>query len=207
MVNFFTVIDKFHFLLLVYWTVYCLVHSLFASVTIKNWIAKISGAYYKYYRLLYSIFAAATLAWLFVFQFTHHSSQVFRPSLIIMLVSIPMAVLGVIIMMACILKYFVNLSGVDVFLKQRPKAGLETKGLHRYVRHPLYAGTLLFIWSLFFMFPLLSNLIACLVITVYTFIGIKMEEQKLLREYGDDYKIYSSNIPMLLPTFRRKGAR
>jgi len=73
------------------------------------------------------------------------------------------------------------------------------------MRHPLYSGTLLTIWSLLLIFPLLSNLLACLVITVYILIGIQLEEKKLLLDFGEDYRSYASSVPMLIPNIRRKN--
>jgi len=64
---------------------------------------------------------------------------------------------------------------------------LELGGLHRYIRHPLYLGTLLVVWSLFLFFPSLSNVLACFMITAYTLAGIRLEERKLLQEFGEDY--------------------
>ena len=106
---------------------------------------------------------------------------------------------GLLMMIICIRKYFFDLSGVDVFKSTQSTPRLQTGGLHQFVRHPLYFGTLLFIWSCFLLFPMWNNLIACLVITIYTIIGIKIEERKLIREFGDSYIIYSRNVPMLIP--------
>ena len=107
-------------------------------------------------------------------------------------------------MFICITKYFMNLSGVDVFMKHNRQQVLERGGLHGYVRHPLYSGTLIFIWALFLVFPLLSNLIAGIVISLYTWIGIRMEENKLLIQYGEDYRSYAAGVPMLIPGLRKK---
>jgi protein-S-isoprenylcysteine O-methyltransferase Ste14 len=113
-------------------------------------------------------------------------------------------VAGLVVMIACIRKYFANLSGIDVITKKQRPQVLELQGLHEYVRHPLYSGTLLFIWSLFLVFPLLSNLIAFLIITVYVFIGIRLEERKLELEFGENYKKYARITPMLIPSFRKR---
>ena len=99
----------------------------------------------------------------------------------------------------CIRKYFFNLSGVAVFRNRQHRPLLETKGVHRYIRHPLYMGTLLLLWSIFLFFPLLSNLLACGMITLYTLIGIRFEEKKLSREFGESYDIYKRTTPMLIP--------
>jgi protein-S-isoprenylcysteine O-methyltransferase Ste14 len=111
---------------------------------------------------------------------------------------------GLVIMIICIRKYFFELSGIQALQKNKtivtPK--LQQNGLHGYIRHPLYFGTLLFVWGLFLLFPLLYNLIAAAAITVYVLIGIKWEEEKLFVEYGEEYKQYSRRVPKLIPKFK-----
>jgi protein-S-isoprenylcysteine O-methyltransferase Ste14 len=71
------------------------------------------------------------------------------------------------------------------------------------VRHPLYAGTFIFIWGLFILVPSLSLLISNTIITIYTLIGLRFEEQKLEKEFGDAYKTYKQKVPMIIPKFSR----
>lgn len=101
--------------------------------------------------------------------------------------------------MISILKYFKLLSGVLTLYRAKPPAVLKLEGIHKYVRHPLYLGTLLFVWGLFLIFPLLNNLIAVIIITGYILIGIRLEEKKLLIEFGNSYADYISRVPMLIP--------
>jgi protein-S-isoprenylcysteine O-methyltransferase Ste14 len=103
------------------------------------------------------------------------------------------------IMTICIIKYFYELSGLQAIQHSQAKNTLQQSGLHKYVRHPLYFGTLLFVWSLFFVFPSLSNLIAAIIITLYTLLGIRLEEKKLMLAYGDTYTAYIKRVPMLIP--------
>lgn len=101
-----------------------------------------------------------------------------------------------------IVKYFKLLSGVRALYQKKPTTGLKLNGIHKYVRHPLYLGTLLFVWGLFFLFPTLSNLLAVVVITLYVVIGIKFEERKLIAEFGNSYADYILNVPALIPGFK-----
>lgn len=105
-------------------------------------------------------------------------------------------------MAVCIKTYFYELSGIQVLDQKEQEVTLRTDGLHRFVRHPLYLGTLLFIGGIFLFVPLLSNLIAGLIILIYTLIGIKLEEKQLLLEFGDDYRKYSEKVPGLLPRLK-----
>ncbi len=82
---------------------------------------------------------------------------------------------------------------------------LVISGLYRWVRHPLYAGGLLFIW----LTPRLSvNLLALyLGLTLYILIGARLEERRLLAEFGEAYAQYQQNVPMLLPRPPRRNQR
>ena len=160
------------------------------------------GGYYKFYRLFYSYFSLVTLVFLLVYQYMGDSYYLFTSGWMLHVVAIPVVITGAIIMCACIIKYFPTVGGVDVLMKKPKPPVLELEGLHKYVRHPLYLGTLLFIWALFLIFPLLSNLIACIIITLYVLIGIRFEERKLYLEFGDDYKNYARKTPMLIPSLK-----
>ena len=49
------------------------------------------------------------------------------------------------------------------------------------------------------MFPLISNLIAAVIITLYVLLGLRLEEKKLYLEYGEAYKQYAKKVPGLIP--------
>jgi methanethiol S-methyltransferase len=52
---------------------------------------------------------------------------------------------------------------------------------------------------LFLLLPYLSLLIANSIITVYTLIGIGLEEKKLVNEFGESYSNYQASVPKLIP--------
>src|SRR4051794_23604454 len=78
-----TVADKFHAFLLSFWVLYCVLHSVMAAVWFKETVIKITGRFYKYYRLFYSIIAASTLIALVIFQYSHESRWLYIPSRIV----------------------------------------------------------------------------------------------------------------------------
>jgi protein-S-isoprenylcysteine O-methyltransferase Ste14 len=192
-----------HWLLLAFWILYGVLHSLFAVAAVKQIFKKITGYFFRYYRLCYSLFAAVTLALLLWYQFSIKSILLFSSVIIRYGLSIILFVPGLIIMIICIRKYFYDLSGIQALQKDKPAVTptLQQKGLHKYIRHPLYSGTLLFVWGLFLMFPYLSNLIAAVALTIYVLIGISFEEKKLFIEYGEAYRVYSKKVPKLIPRF------
>lgn len=196
-----------HWLLLIFWTGYCILHSLMAGNKLKANLQKLAGPAFKYYRLLYSVFAATALAFLLWFHFSISSPKLFD-SRILMLPGIITGATGLGIMIACINKYFYELSGLQAIKEPVIRNTLQQSGLHKYVRHPLYLGTLLFIWGLFFIFPLMSNLVAATIITIYVLLGIRIEERKLHLEYGELYGKYVKKVPKLFPNIytAKKGS-
>ncbi|HUS00238.1 MAG TPA: isoprenylcysteine carboxylmethyltransferase family protein [Chitinophagaceae bacterium] len=193
-----------HWLLLFYWILYSVIHSFLAGAAFKKTIRKLSGSRFIYYRLYYSLFALITLILLLWYQFSLNSPRFYSSKIICFGFSMVLIVPGLVIMVICIRKYFYSLSGIKALQKNRPAITppLHQNGLHAYVRHPLYFGTLLFLCGLFLMFPLLNNLIAVVVITVYVFIGIGIEEEKLLSDYGDEYEQYKTRVPKLIPKLK-----
>ena len=157
------------------------------------------GNYFRFYRLLYSFFATASLTIILWYLFSLKSLMLWNAGYFEKGFSIISIGFGLTIMLICIKKYFVYLSGVDVFIKTKSENHLQVKGLHKFVRHPLYAGTLVFLWGLFLFNPLVSWFISAICITIYTRIGIYFEEKKLIAEFGESYKEFASSTPMLIP--------
>lgn len=79
---------------------------------------------------------------------------------------------------------------------------LHTDGLHRYVRHPLYLGLLLFLWGAVDSRFMLDTAILA---SVYLWIGTISEERKLVALYGDAYRDYRRRVPAILPWRGRAG--
>ena len=80
-----------------------------------------------------------------------------------------------------------------------PQARLEplvTRGIHRYVRHPLYSAMFLMFWGRAFDE---AALMTALWGTLYLVIGTIFEERKLLQIYGEDYARYSAAVPRYVP--------
>jgi methanethiol S-methyltransferase len=74
---------------------------------------------------------------------------------------------------------------------------LRVRGAYRWVRHPLYLFSILMIWSC----PDLTTdrLLFNLLWTVWIIVGTILEERDLVTLFGDDYRVYQSQVPMLIP--------
>jgi methanethiol S-methyltransferase len=181
-----------YLVLIASWSLFGISHSWLALPSVKLRLSRVTG---KFYRPLYSLFATILLVALVWYEFHISGKYIFQPQYW----SIPFLLTGSVFMLISINKYFLYLSGIDVFLKKEVNAQLQTSGLHQYVRHPLYFGTLMVVWSLWLLMPSMAHLIGVGMITLYTLIGTILEEKKLLREYGTAYAEYMEKVPMLIP--------
>ncbi len=187
-----------HYLLIIFWIVYYVVHSVGAATSVKDFFhkkVKDEGLY----RLIYTLFAFVTLAGILLFQYSFTSPQLFYLNRYVFLPIIFGVLPGMLIMFISIKKYFVALSGIRRVMGESEIVELKVNGIHNYVRHPLYSGTLLFVWGLFFIYPYLNNLICVVLLTLYVWIGVKFEEKKLVQVFGQQYKDYSYAVPRFIP--------
>jgi len=189
------------------WIVYCLLHSLLASTGVKQKLQQGLKENYKYYRLFYTLFAFVFLVLLILYQIHIPTIELYKPTVAIIVIGLIVGAAGLALMIVCIKKYFISLSGLLSLVKDSGSSSLMITGIHRYVRHPLYLGTFAAIWGAFLTRPFLSLFIANAIITLYTLMGIRLEENKLRLEFGESYQSYQRSVPKLIPAlkFKRKG--
>lgn len=191
------------FLYLIFaWLLFGMVHSVLASGTFKQFALKLLKKNYRFYRMGYSLLATVSLWLVFRIHFACPAILLWNPLPVETYFAITMGLIGIGIMVVCVKKYFRDLSGIDALLGKNQSWELQTRGMHGMVRHPLYTGTLLFIWAVFLYAPFLANAISTLCLSLYTLIGIYFEEKKLLIEYGEAYREYQQKVSMLFP-FRK----
>ena len=191
-----------HLILAVLWITFCVLHSVLASLSVKKWVQKLAGDFFRHYRLFYTLFAAISFLAIVYFQLRISSVDMFIGTLFSNIAGSLLGLTGVGIMLVCIKKYFVSLSGIKSLLQETPSTQLMIAGIHRYARHPLYLGTFLAIWGVWLLAPTLSFLVSNVVITLYTLYAIRLEEEKLIAEFGDQYRAYQKQVPKLIPRFR-----
>lgn len=192
-----------HLILIVSWLLYCILHSVLASEIVKVKMGRRLHLSESIYRILYNIFALLSLIALLVYHFSVVSPRLFQINFLTIFLAPFIIFIGLTGMAVCIVKYFRQLSGLQAGRAEKQRM-LETGGIHRYVRHPLYISTFVFLSGLFLLSPLLSNLIAVITIIVYTIIGIRFEEKKLIKEFGAHYIAYKRKVPMLIPFFKQR---
>lgn len=182
------------------------IHSLLASLEVKEWLSRITGErLMRFYRLAYNLFSLLTflpILWLTAALPDHTLYVIPWPWLGLTLTGQLAAaiLLGISVFQTGLLDF----TGLSALISSRPPAssGLVITGLYRWVRHPIYSAGLLFIWLTPVMTVNLLTLYA--VATVYIVLGAYYEERKLLREFGMAYASYRASTPMLIPCRGRR---
>ena len=187
-------------ILFVGWCIYGLVHSVLATTAVKQFANNL-GIKLGAYKVIYNVIALVGLYALIKFQTTVTSVRLFSSTILITTLGMFLTIVGFAVMLICIFKYFKQMNG---FSQEVNQPTLIISGLHRFVRHPLYTGTFIFIAGLFFLFPFMANLVSISVIIAYTLIAIRFEEKKLILTFGEDYISYQKRVPKILPDFWKR---
>jgi methanethiol S-methyltransferase len=186
--------------------VYGLVHSLLASLGVKarfrRWLGSFSD---RVYRLAYNIFAGLTLLPVLALPAVLPDRGIYTIPFPWALLTLAIQGLAALVLVAGLLQTgiwsFLGLRQLVSPAEEEP-AELVVSGLYRWVRHPLYAAGLVFIW----LTPRMTynSLALILGLSIYLAVGALFEERKLVKEYGSAYERYRQNTPMLFPGLTRK---
>ncbi|RYZ23230.1 MAG: hypothetical protein EOO16_05740 [Chitinophagaceae bacterium] len=196
---FYTVL-LYHLLLAFGWVLFGFFHSALASGRFKRALLLRVPGFAPFYRAAYVLFAFATLGVLLWWQLRIPSPLLLGRAW--HYAGYALAGAGGLLMIICIKKYFLSLSGLKSLFRQEVVAPeLRIDGVHRYVRHPLYLGTFAFVWGIFLVFPYASMGITAFFIHAYTVFALRYEEAKLVKDFGPAYQRYREAVPRLWPRF------
>ena len=81
--------------------------------------------------------------------------------------------------------------------RDMPKPEFKTPFLYRFVRHPMQLGVILLVFATPHM--TVGHALFAGLMTLYVMIGLWFEERALVREFGDTYRAYQRQVPMLVP--------
>lgn len=176
--------------------VFALLHSLLAIPALQRRIREIFPRAGRFYRLSYNLVALVTFFW--AMSAWHLSPVVYivpgAGSLFFHFIQLMCLVL----LVRCAAQ-----TGIGDFLGLWQLRGISsgqrlvTTGCYAKVRHPLYVLSVIFLalnpvmtikWLIFSVFS-----------TLYFIIGARIEERRLVAEFGETYRRYQEQVPMFIP--------
>lgn len=185
------------------WVIWCTFHSTLISITVTEYMKRKLGDGFRFYRLFYNALSVATLIPLIYYSHVIREDPVFRWEG-------PLAIVQVLLLAASIYLFVVGgrhyswaqFSGIAQIRAGRADGSLAksnsfvVSGLHRIIRHPWYLGGIFIVWAQDLSVP---TILINMVISVYFIVGSFLEERKLVREFGDQYREYQQTVSMLFP--------
>ncbi len=191
---------------------FALSHSWLASLKVKKNLVQKLGNRIAFYRLFYN------LSSILLFSFFFLVSP--RPDVIIYDLHYPYDIITFALQVLSFfgliwsvsqtdLKEFAGISQVKRLMDGRyrtedldEKQVFRKSGAFRFVRHPVYLFSILFLglrpsMDLFYFVMFIS-------IVIYFYVGSVYEERKLIEIFGDEYREYQKRVPRLIP-FTRSG--
>lgn len=182
-------------------------HSLLASNKIKRLAVSHIGNYIAFYRIFYNITSVLTVYLLFIILPRPHIIvyDLNYPYDFIILIPQYLSLAGFIwsLRFICI-KEFLGISQIKRWFNDQydvkeldEELSLRIRGAYKYIRHPLYFFSIMFL-----LFRPVMNLfyLTCLIcIIIYFYIGSYYEEKRLVEKFGEDYIRYRKVVPRILP--------
>ena len=186
--------------------VYSALHSLLAGLPAKRWARRAFGpSADRFYRLGFNVIGGVTLLPLLAFAAWQPGLTLYRvpPPFSWLFLAGQAAALGVIVLgvMQTDAWHFIGIRQLVEPIGE--PAELTTRGLYRYVRHPLYTAGFVFLW----LTPLMTSTLLALYfgLSLYLYIGSLFEERRLILEFGAAYRDYQRRVPRLVPALRQRG--
>jgi protein-S-isoprenylcysteine O-methyltransferase Ste14 len=91
-----------------------------------------------------------------------------------------------------------------VFGEKREEPCVIRKSVFNIVRHPIYLGEILLYLGLVTMSISLAAVIVLFGISLFLHYISRYEERLLLARFGEEYREYMRDVPMLIPRLRRR---
>jgi methanethiol S-methyltransferase len=116
-------------------------------------------------------------------------------------------------LLSMVLGYALLFVGIGVFAqgwrelyRAQKEKRLATRGLYALVRHPQYTGLFIGLFGEGIVhWPTIFSLALFPVIVLVYGLLARREEQRVLAEFGDEYRAYQRRVPMFIPRFGQWG--
>lgn len=183
------------------WIAYFIVHSLLASLTVKQAVERRHPDWMPAYRLFFNAVAIILLIPPLWLTYAIDAPWLWQWQGIGLWIANGLAALAIAGFLWSTRYYE---SGEFIGTRQwrdretrvEDQEHLHISPLHRHVRHPWYFFGLVLMWTRDMNPPLLLTVSFA---TLYFFFGSRLEERKLLQYYGNAYASYRRQVPGLIP--------
>lgn len=191
---------------------FAVIHSVTASSRFKHYCLSVLGETFMraWYRLFYTVVSCATFAAAFILISGLADRHIWTPLLFLEWAMRGVQAAGLAFGMGAFAHQdglaFMGIRQVWRYLMQRKTTGnlegiadseLVTTGVYGIVRHPLYlAGVVIVTFN-----PVITqnSLVFALSADLYFLFGMFIEERRFLKVYGDAYRRYREQVPLLMP--------
>jgi len=192
-----------YILLLALVSAWCFLHSALISVSVTEYLKRSLGPQFRFYRLFYNVVAAITLVPVVLFAYSVRTQPIFSWDGYLRIIQ-------VVLLGTSGLLFFLGARHYDARqllgtkqIQERTtnkaitaSGNLDTSGVLGMIRHPWYSAGILLIWAGQLD---VSAILVNTILTAYLFIGTLLEEKKLVREFGAEYRAYQARVSMFIP--------
>jgi methanethiol S-methyltransferase len=191
------------------WAAYCALHSFLISTRFTNRMNRQFKNYCAFYRLFYV--TISIILFIPLLRLTAHLNDP-----VIVIDSFAFSIIRYALQWGALLMFFwafffdydyLSFFGIRQIVdfskmkKKDPAQKIKKSGLLGITRHPMYFALIIYLWCQTFREV---DIVVNMVLTIYVLIGTRLEENKLVLEFGDVYVKYQHEVPMLIP-FAKTG--
>ena len=189
--------------LIILWIVWSTFHSALIDPAVTNRLQRTFPNGFRYYRILYNLFAVVTLIPVLYYTFSVKGAPVVTWTGLWRIVPILLGAAALLLFVAGGKRYdLLQFSGIRQIKQKRTcnvltdDCSLDAGGVLSVIRHPWYSAGMLVVWAR----PLdVTAIVTNLVICGYFVVGAILEERKLKVQFGDQYADYQGRVSMFFP--------
>jgi methanethiol S-methyltransferase len=185
------------------WVLWCALHSTLISITLTEYMKRMLGSGFRFYRLFFNAVSVATLIPLVYYSRMIRETPVFCWEGPLRIIQLLLFAAAIYLFVAGGRHYsWAQFCGIAQIREGKADGSLcdcdtfVVSGIHRIIRHPWYLAGMMIFWV---ENQSVSTILINLTISLYFVVGSFLEERKLVREFGDSYREYQRTVSMLFP--------